>query len=62
MAKNNEQIESSFLLIADRQYNIVRGWKTELNSEFIKIPIDMGTETLLTSLSFKHVLRVEVLI
>jgi hypothetical protein len=54
-------IQCSFLLIGGRQYIISANHKTELHSEFIVFPIDLGNETVITSLSFHHVRRVQVL-
>jgi hypothetical protein len=61
MTEKNIIIQSSFLLINCRQYIISAKRKTELNDEFIVFPIDIDNETKLIYLSFKHVLRIEVL-
>ena len=60
MQYETTRIKSSLFLISGREFKLVPEKHVELNREFIVIPVDMGSETMQLSLSFKHVHRVEV--
>jgi len=54
------KIKSSFLIISGYEFKIAAEKQIELSSEFLMLPVDTGRETILASLSFKHVINVEV--
>uniref|UniRef100_A0A915LPE8 Uncharacterized protein n=1 Tax=Meloidogyne javanica TaxID=6303 RepID=A0A915LPE8_MELJA len=55
------KIKSSFLIISGYEFKIAAEKQIELSSEFLMLPVDTGRETILASLSFKHVINVELM-
>ncbi|CAK5074923.1 unnamed protein product [Meloidogyne enterolobii] len=55
------KIKSSFLIISGYEFKIAAEKQIELSSEFLMLPVDTGRETVLASLSFKHVINVELM-
>ncbi|KAL7072802.1 hypothetical protein ACQ4LE_008132 [Meloidogyne hapla] len=58
---NKIKIKSSFLIISGYEFKIATDKNIELSNEFLMLPVDTGKETILASLSFKHVINVELL-
>uniref|UniRef100_A0A914LX15 Uncharacterized protein n=1 Tax=Meloidogyne incognita TaxID=6306 RepID=A0A914LX15_MELIC len=55
------KIKSSFLKISGYEFKIAVDKDTELSSEFLTLPIDIGKQIIHASLSFKYVIKVELL-
>uniref|UniRef100_A0A915MV16 Uncharacterized protein n=1 Tax=Meloidogyne javanica TaxID=6303 RepID=A0A915MV16_MELJA len=55
------KIKSSFLKISGYEFKIAVDKDIELSTEFLTLPIDIGKQIIHASLSFKHVIKVELL-